>query len=203
MAAQIHKKFSTEQVKELLQKYLNKKIERKYVEQILGIKKAMFFRVLQSYRGNPDQFSVDYKRSGRTRSIAPEVKDNIIKELAIDKKAIQDEEITLYKYNYSYIQKRLNKKYGQSVALSTVIRHARANDFYLPKRPSPKAHDREVLTTHAGELIQHDASYHLWAPDSGVKWTLITSLMTTAGLCFMPSWLNVNLLGLTSRLYNQ
>ena len=32
------------------------------------------------------------------------------------------------------------------------------------------------MTTHAGELIQHDASYHLWAPDAGVKWVLITSL---------------------------
>ena len=47
---------------------------------------------------------------------------------------------------------------------------------YLSKRPKRKAHAREVLTTHTGELIQHDASYHLWAPDSKVKWTLITSL---------------------------
>ena len=175
MATQIHKKFTNEQVKELLAKYLNKEIERKYVEQILGIKKAMFFRLLQSYRRNPDQFSVDYKRSGRTRSIAPEVKDNMIKELAIDKKAIQNKDIPLYRYNYSYVQKRLKKNYGQSVAVSTVIQHAKTNGFYLP-RPKRKAHDREVLTTYAGELIQHDASYHLWAPDCGVKWTLITSL---------------------------
>ena len=176
MATHIHEKFTTEQVKELLQKYLNKEIERKYVEQILGIKKAMFFRVLQSYRSNPDQFSVDYKRSGEAKRIAPEVQDNIIKELAIDKKAIQNKDIPLYKYNYSYVQKRLEKSYGQSAALSTIIQYAKANDFYLPKRHKPKAHDREVLTTHAGELIQHDASYHLWAPDAGIKWVLITSL---------------------------
>ena len=176
MATHIHKKFTTDQVKELLQKYLNKEVERKYIEQILGVKKAMFFRVLHSYRSNQDKFSVEYNRSGQTRSIAPEIKDNIIKELAIDKKAIQNKDIPLYRYNYSYVQKRLDKKYGQSVALSTIIQHAKANDFYLPKRPKPKAHDREVLTTHAGELIQHDASYHLWAPDTGVKWALITSL---------------------------
>ena len=70
----------------------------------------------------------------------------------------------------------MDKKYGQSVALSTVINHAKANSFYLPKRPKRKFHDREVLTSYAGELIQHDASFHLWAPDSGVKWCLITSL---------------------------
>lgn len=173
---QIHKRFTNEQVKELLQKYLNKEIERKYIEQVMGIKKARFFRILAAYRKDPKNFSVEYKRSGQTRSIDPKVKNNIIKELAIDKNAIQDKNIALYSYNYSYIQKRLENNYDQSAAVSTIIRYAKANGFYLPKRNKPKAHDREVLTTHAGELIQHDASYHIWAPDSKVKWVLITSL---------------------------
>jgi hypothetical protein len=176
MADQIHKKFTTQQVTELLDKYINKKIERQYIEQILGIKKARFFRILAAYRKDPKNFSVEYRRSGQTRSIDPKVKNNIVKELAIDKKAIQNEDIALYRYNYSYIQKRLEEKYDQAAALSTIIKHAKANGFYLPKRNKPKAHDREVLTSHAGELIQHDASYHIWAPDAGVKWCLITSL---------------------------
>jgi hypothetical protein len=176
MAAQIHTKFTTEQVKELLEKYIKGEVQRKYLQEILGIKKAMFFRVLKAYRENPATFSVDYKRSSPTRSIAPEIKETIAKELAIDKKAIQNKDIPLYKYNYSYVQKRLETKYKQSAALNTIIKYAKANDFYLPKRKTPKAHDHEVLTTHAGELIQHDASYHMWAPDSGTKWCLITSL---------------------------
>ena len=105
MAAHIHKKFTDEQVKELLEKYLNKDVERTHIEQILGIKKAMFFRVLQAYRKNPEQFSVEYKRSSPTRLIDPDIKNNIIKELSIDKKAIQNKDIPLYKYNYSYVQK--------------------------------------------------------------------------------------------------
>jgi len=52
---------------------------------------------------------------------------------------------------------------------------ARKKGFYL-KKPKRTAHDREVLTNYAGELIQHDSSYHLWAPDAGEKWYLITSL---------------------------
>ena len=176
MGTQIHTKFTNEQVKELMQKYLNKQVERKYLQQILGIGKSRLFELVQSYRNNPESFSVEYKRSKQTRSINPEIKDNIIKELAIDKKAIQNKDIPLYRYNYSYIQKRLERHYDQTAAISTIINYAKANGFYLPKRNKPKAHDREVLTTHAGELIQHDASYHLWAPDSGTKWTLITSL---------------------------
>ncbi|MCR4336339.1 MAG: hypothetical protein NUV91_00835 [Candidatus Omnitrophica bacterium] len=176
MASQIHKRFTNDQVKELLEKYLNKEIERKYIEQILSIEKARFFRILAAYRKHPEEFSVEYKRSSQAKRIAEEVQNNIIKELTIDKKAIQNKDIPLYRYNYSYVQRQLEDNYGQTAAVSTIINYAKANGFYLPKRSKPKAHDREVLTTHAGELIQHDASYHLWAPDSGVKWTLITSL---------------------------
>ena len=176
MATQIHKKFNDEQVKELLQKYLNKEIERKYIQEILGVGKSRFFELIQSYRTNPKKFSVEYKRSGQTRSIDPEIKKNIAKELAIDKKAIQNKDIPLYRYNYSYVQKRLKREYKQTTSLPTIIRYAKTHGFYLSKRNKPKSHDREVLTNNVGELIQHDASYHLWAPDAGVKWCLITSL---------------------------
>lgn len=176
MARQIHKKFTDDQVKELLQKYLNKEVERKYLQEILGIGKSRFFKLIESYRGNPSKFSVQYKRSSQAKRIAPQIQESIIKELSIDKKAIQNKDIPLTRYNYSYIQKRLKKNYKQSAALSTIINYAKTNGFYLPKRAKPKAHDREVLTHYAGQLIQHDASYHLWAPDSKVKWVLITSL---------------------------
>ena len=176
MANHIHKKFTNEQVKELIQKYLNKEVQRKYIQEILGIGKSRFFEIIRSYRKDPNEFSVDYKRSGKAKRISPEIQENIIKELAIDKKAIQNKDIPLYRYNYSYVQKRLERNHKQSAALSTIIAYAKDNGFYLPKRSKPKAHDREVLTTHAGELIQHDASYHLWAPDAGAKWTLVTSL---------------------------
>ena len=174
--AQIHKRFTNEQVKELLRKYLNKEIERKYIQEILGIGKSRFFALIQAYRTDPENFSVEYNRTGKTRSIDPKVKNNIVKELMIDQKAIRNEDIALYRYNYSYIKKRLEETYGQSAGLSTIIRYAKTHGFYLPKRKKRKSHDREVLTSHAGELIQHDASYHIWAPDAGVKWCLITSL---------------------------
>jgi hypothetical protein len=46
---------------------------------------------------------------------------------------------------------------------------------YQP-HPRKKAHDREVLTTAIGALIQHDASLHKWSPYANEKWALITSL---------------------------
>jgi hypothetical protein len=44
------------------------------------------------------------------------------------------------------------------------------------KKPKRTPHDREVLTRYTGELIQHDSSFHLWAPAAQEKWYLITSL---------------------------
>jgi hypothetical protein len=46
---------------------------------------------------------------------------------------------------------------------------------YQP-HPRKKAHDREVVTTAIGALIQHDASHHRWSPYAGERWVLITSL---------------------------
>jgi len=61
------------------------------------------------------------------------------------------------------------------VALSTIIDRAKDSGCYQP-RPRKKVHDREVVTTTIGALIQHDASHHRWSPYAEERWVLITSL---------------------------
>lgn len=173
---QIHKKFTDDQVKDLFLRYLQKKIQRKYIQEILGIVKARFFALLKQYRNDPDNFSIQYIRKSKTRSIDSHIEENIIKELTIDKEAIQNKDIPLKSYNYSYIKDRLDATYNQKVSLPTIIDRAKKNDFYLFKKPQKTIHDREVLTNYVGELIQHDSSYHLWSPVAQEKWWLITSL---------------------------
>ncbi len=174
--AQIHKRFTDDQVKKLFQQYLTNGIERKYIQEILGIKKRRFFELLKQYRTDPESFSIEYVRNSKTRSIDPGIEKNIIKELKIDKKAIENKDIPLRYYNYSYIKDRLETRYKQKVSLPTIIDRARKNDFYIPKKKKKAVHDREVLTNYAGELIQHDSSHHLWAPAAKEKWYLITSI---------------------------
>ena len=172
---QIHKKFTDDQVRELIEKYLRREVGRKYLQEIIGINKARFFVLVRAYRDNPSAFSVRYVRKGKSRVIPEAVETNILKELAIEKKLIEDKDVPLCSYNYSYIKDRLQRQYKQEVSLPTIIDRARKNNFYL-KKPKRTTHDREVLTNYAGELIQHDSSYHLWAPNAGEKWYLITSL---------------------------
>jgi len=172
--SQIHKRFTSDEVKELLERYSNKEIERKYIQQTLGIGKSRFFTLMSQYREDPQRFTIDYERNTPPR-ISKDIEHNIVKELSIDNKIIQNKEIPLKSYNYSYIKDRLRTTYHQKVSLPTIIDRAKKHGFYL-KKPKKTAHDREVLTRYAGELIQHDASHHLWAPASQEKWYLITSL---------------------------
>ena len=172
---QLHKKFTDKQVKELLERYVKKEIKREYIQQILGIKKRRFWDLLKKYTNNPKDFTIRYSRTGKTRSIASAIEKNIMKELQLDKKLIADKDITTKSYNYSYIKDRLEDKYEQIVSLPTIINRAKKHGFYDAK-PKRKAHDREVLTNHVGELIQHDSSYHRWSPYAKDKWYLITTI---------------------------
>jgi len=173
--AHIHKRFTTEEVKRMIERYLKHEIESKYIRSIWGIGKTRFFHLVKEYRRNPTQFSIAYTRETPTRQIDPAIEKSILKELSIDKRAIQAKDIPLQCYNYSYVKERLLKKYDQAVSLPTVIHRAKKHGFYLKERKK-QLHDREVITRYAGELIQHDSSHHLWAPLAKIKWYLITSL---------------------------
>ena len=67
---QLHKKFTDDQVKKLIERYLEKEIESHYVQEILSIGKTRFFALVKSYRENPDNFSVKYTRRTKINGIA-------------------------------------------------------------------------------------------------------------------------------------
>lgn len=173
---QIHKRLSNEHVRFILGKYSAGEIRAKNAIQKLGVKKSRFYQLVHQYEDDQANFDIEYQRKNPTRKIAPEIEENILKELEIEKtKIINRKDVPTKRYNYSYIQNLLKEKHQQKVSVNTVIRRAKDNDYYLGKPPK-KIHDREVLTDYIGELIQHDTSHHLFAPDCGVKWYLITSL---------------------------
>jgi hypothetical protein len=175
MGRQIHKRFTNEQVQEMLTRYVSGQVEGKHIRSVLGLGKTRFFHLVKQHRQAPETFSIQYHREGTTRQLDPAIEKNILRELAIDKRAILNPAIPLKHYNYSYVRQRLQSKYRQKAALSTIINRAKKHDFWKKDRRR-RIHDREVLTRYVGELIQHDSSIHLWAPAAKVKWYLITSL---------------------------
>ena len=133
------------------------------------------FFLLAKYRKDPDNFSIQYERKTINRKIDPDIEQNIVKELKIEKDLIKAKEVPIKYYNYSYIKNLLEQKYNQKVSLPTIINRAKRNNFYFLK-PKRKAHNKEVLTNYPGELIQHDSSHQQFAPYASDKWYLIASL---------------------------
>lgn len=176
MVEQIHKKFTDEQVKDLMQRYLIGELQRQHIQEVLSIGPTRFFALLKGYRENPATFTVQYKRSGTTRTIDPGIEANILKELKATKTFIDNKNMPIWSYNYSFIKNDLENRHGQKVALQTIINRAKEHGFYIDRSKKTKAHDREVITNQVGELLQHDSSLHLWSPYAKEKWWLITSL---------------------------
>jgi len=170
---QIHKRFTAEQVKVLLKGYCRGTLDRPAVEEILGVSKTRFFALLRQYRLEPENFSIIYQRDTPTR-LSASVEEEIERELMLDKRLIEDPTLPITTYNYSAIRDRLIKR-GITVSLSTIIDRAKDLNCYQP-HPAKQAHDREVVTTAIGALVQHDASHHRWSPYANERWVLITSL---------------------------
>lgn len=174
MGTQLHKKYDDEFVRSILKKYVRKDLSVKQVCDILRLKESRFFVLLNNYKQNPGGFTVSYQRRSPCR-ITPELEDIIIHELEKEKGLIDNWDIPIRNYNYSYIRDQIYKAHRLKVSVPTIIKRAKEYNYYIPKKPR-KVHDREVLTNYPGELIQHDSSFHRFSPYTEKKWYLVTSL---------------------------
>ena len=170
---QLHKRFTDDQVKVLLQGYCQGLLARDEIQEMLDIGKTRFFALLKEYRRDPEAFSVTYERRTTGRLLAV-VEMKIEQELLREKAIVEDKRLPISGYNYSALRDRL-KKNGIQVSVNTIIERAKRLDCYKPRKKR-KVHDREVLTASIGALIQHDSSLHLWSPFAQEKWVLITSI---------------------------
>ena len=175
MTEQLHRRFESNQLKSLLESYLRKEIEIGHILSILKIGRSRFFEILKTYKQNKHDFSIEYQRIKSNNKISSEVEENIMVELEEEKRLIQDPEVTVKTYNYSFIKDRMLSEYKQKVSVTTIIDRAKKHGYYN-KNKVKKIHDREVLTNYAGELLQHDSSHHRWSPYASSKWYLITTL---------------------------
>jgi len=170
---QLHKHFTDEQIRLLFKRYCEGQMSRIEIEEIIGVNKTRFFTLIKAYRLNPDTFSISYLRTGSSK-LSALAEAEIERELLRDKDLIKDPRLPIDEYNYSALRDRLRKK-DILVSVPTIIERAKRFDCYKPQHKA-KIHDREVVTTAIGALIQHDASLHLWSPFAHEKWTLITSI---------------------------
>jgi len=174
MGTHLHKKYDDDFVKSILHKYVSQDLSVTQTLDILRLKKTRFFELVQKFKRNAETFSIEYKRK-TTNRISEELEDIIIHELEKEKGLIDNWDIPIRNYNYSYIRDQIYKDHQLKVSVPTIIKRAKEHNYYIPKKPR-KVHDREILTNYPGELIQHDSSFHRFSPYAERKWYLVTSL---------------------------
>ena len=135
--AQLHKRFSDEQVAFLFQAYTLGLMSREEVQQTLDISRARFFVLWKEYRKDPEAFSISYQRT-TPRKISLEAEAAIERELLREKSLIEDPEIPISGYNYSALRDRLRKQ-GVSVSVNTIIDRAKKLDCHKPRRKKETA----------------------------------------------------------------
>jgi hypothetical protein len=74
--SQLHKRLTSDQVKELLERYLRNELERTYIQEILGIRRRSFFTLAKEYRENPPPFTIQYERTSPPR-IPPDLEETL------------------------------------------------------------------------------------------------------------------------------
>jgi hypothetical protein len=174
--SQLHKRLTEEQVKNILAEYMAGKVKAKEAIRLLAISRARFYQLANDFKEDQAGFSLAYKRESANNKLDEKIEANILAELKTEKeKIIDNPNVPTNRYNYSYIKDQIKEKYSANVSVNTIIGRARSNGYWKEK-PKKKLHNREAITNYIGELIQHDSSHHLFAPDGKVKWYLITSL---------------------------
>ena len=96
---QLHKRFTDEQVKLLLQRYCEGVLDRTTVEEVLGVGKTRFFALLKRYHLNPEGFSLAYRRETHTR-LPAWVEREIEHELMLEKNLIDDSTLLVHCVTY-------------------------------------------------------------------------------------------------------
>lgn len=172
---QIHKRLIKEQVIAILENYLAKEIKARQAMENLGLKRSRFFILVAKYKDGDNDFDIAYPKRKANHCISQRAERAILLELETEKKLIENKNNPVRHYNYSAIKEIIEEKHHIDIALSTIINRAQSNGHYLGK-PVKRMHDREVLTNLAGELAQHDSSFHQWSPYMNTKLYLITTI---------------------------
>ncbi len=98
---QLHKRFTTEQVKALLKGFCQGALDGLEVEEVLGIGKTRFFALLSEYRRNPEGFVLAYHRTNSSR-IHASTEDGIERGLILQRELIENHDLPISSYNGFY-----------------------------------------------------------------------------------------------------
>ena len=167
---QIHKKFNTQQVKELFSRYSSKELTRASIQETLDVSKSHFFKLMKQYRQNPQEFNIKYERAGVSK-LTPETESLIKEELRKELALIENSYIPVSRYNYMSVGRKLSER-GITVSVPTIRERAKKWGFHIEK--SKFANARTIESESVGEIIHINKRLAVFAPASQKEWYLTT-----------------------------
>jgi hypothetical protein len=135
MTKHLRKLFSTDEVKNVFERYLSREIGVEESLALLKIRRRQFFKLLKNYRDKPEAFSLDYKRTTAPHKIDDRSEAKILRELEKDAAIIRGKNNPVKFYNYSYLKEILEKKHKVVVSLPTIIARAKKMGFIRKRNP--------------------------------------------------------------------
>ena len=176
MSKQLHRRFTDDQIKLVLELYGKRIISLPQALQQLGCSRPRFYQLLKRYREKPDVFTIAYGRHRPQHRLSARIDCIIREELERDKELISDKDIPIWHYNYQAVRDNVVKRTRRKLSAQTVRNRAHKWGYWRPKKKVEKRIPREVATAAIGMLLQHDTSTHRWSPYVAVSWDLITTL---------------------------
>lgn len=170
MNKQLHTRFTTEEVIDILERYLSREIDVDIAQRLLGVKRRRFFILLKNYSQNPDNFSINYLRTQANRTIDKTIEERIITELNKDKALILNKDNPVCTYNYSYIQARLKEQDNIKVSLPTIIQRAKKTIVTLkdPRKKHMTVKCLRIMWVNSSNMILPIISGHLMLNVNGI-----------------------------------
>lgn len=173
---QLHLRFTTDQVRLILDWYEAGSLSVRNARERLEISESHFFRLFAAYRKNPSRFSIEYPERMAPNRLSKDIDAIIRRELLKEQSLILNKDMPVRTYNYAAVRDEVAKRSGRNISAEVVRGRAHTWGFEVSRPKDKRKHDWTVLTSAPGQLLQHDASTHLWSPYAKEKWVLVTTL---------------------------
>lgn len=115
MSKQLHRRFTDDQVKLVLELYGKRMISLPQVLQQLGCSRPRCYQLLKRYRQEPDEFTISYGRHRPQHCLSARIDSIIREELERDKGLIGDKDIPIWYYNYQAVRDNVVKRIRRKI----------------------------------------------------------------------------------------
>jgi transposase InsO family protein len=166
---QLHKRLTREFVEEVLAGFHEGRLSETKACQLFEIKRTQLYDLRKRWlrcKGKGAEFNL----YNRKTSAFHKFPDKAVKFFHEELKYIRDEaQVYNRKFNFEFIAQKAEVKFGKHFHRDSIRRFALREGYYTATPEEKEKVYVRFETSGPGALFQHDTSFHLWLPDTGIK----------------------------------